>query len=157
MDRYLVDFLSVFANFSCVIVVLGTPSPNVPLIIGQQNYDRQLSPQKRRDFLLISGEQGFFSEPPLARNSHFALASPSPLFPWNTQKITPFLQATVDWFSSALHGSRFRFSVQTSSLGFLFARDQPWRTDEGITGLPFKTFWKYTLQISEEDALLTND
>ena len=76
MDRYLVDFLSVFANFSCVIVVLGTPSPNVPLIIGQQNYDRQLSPQKRRDFLLISGEQGFFSEPPLARNSRLPCLRP---------------------------------------------------------------------------------
>ena len=37
----------------------------------------------------------FFSEPPHACNSRFALASLSPLFPWNMQKITPVLQVLM--------------------------------------------------------------
>ena len=40
-----------------------------------------------------TGQAGFFSDPPLARNSRFALAFLSPLFPWNKQNITPVLQA----------------------------------------------------------------
>ena len=66
-----------------------------------------VSLQNRPNFLGISGEQrrkrgerelGFFSDPPLAHNSRFALASLPPLFARNTQKITPVLQASCHWF-----------------------------------------------------------
>ena len=44
---------------------------------------------------MVWGQAEFFSAPPLARNSRFALALLSPLFARNTQKITPVLQAKL--------------------------------------------------------------
>ena len=44
---------------------------------------------------MVWGQAGFFSAPPLARNSRFALASLSPLLARNTQKITPVMQAKL--------------------------------------------------------------
>ena len=40
-------------------------------------------------------KRDFIGDLPLARNSRFKLASLSPLFPRNTQKITPVLQAMI--------------------------------------------------------------
>ena len=45
---------------------------------------------------MVWGQARFFSEPPHARNSRFALASLLPLFPLKTQKITPVLQASME-------------------------------------------------------------
>ena len=44
---------------------------------------------------MVWGQAGFFSAPPLATRARHALASLSPPFAWNTQKITPVLQATL--------------------------------------------------------------
>ena len=49
---------------------------------------------------MVYRQGGFFSDPPLARNSSFTLASLSPLFARNTQKNTPVRQAMPNFSGS---------------------------------------------------------
>ena len=58
--------------------------------------------RKSLSWTMICWQAGFLSDPPLACNSHFALASLSPLFARNTQKITPVLQATYLYLPGAI-------------------------------------------------------
>ena len=71
--------------------------------------------QNRRDFLRISGEQRrkrgesearIVCEGRIAKKSQLALASLSPLFPWNTQKLGLFCRLTVHIITEKLTGYR---------------------------------------------------